>query len=100
EWAGRLGAFAGIALADLGPQVEREEWTPSWTRVHVTLEFASLSPDLANVVAARLVAYVTTLRPLLGAAEIPFTVAPPRAPARPATRPFPRKRSARRTVVN
>ena len=100
EWAGRLGAFAGIALAELGPQVELEEWTPSWTRVHETLEFSRLSPELADTVAQRLVVFVTTLRPLLAAAEIPFTVAPPRSPARQATRPFARKRNVRRTVAS
>lgn len=99
EWAGRLGGFAGIALAELGPQAELEEWTSSWTRVHETLEFSSLSPALADEVTTRLVAYVTTLRPLLEAAEIPFTVAPPKAPRKVAVRTFRRKKPSRRIAA-
>ena len=99
EWAGRLGSFAGIALAELGPQAELEEWTTSWTRVHETLEFAALSLDLADEVARRLVAYVTTLRPLLEAAEVPFMTAPPPEPRKTSTRVFKRKRSSRRMAT-
>jgi hypothetical protein len=83
EWAARLGEFAGLALAELGPRAELEEWTPSWTRVHETLEFTALSPGLAEEVAQRLVVYVSTLRPLLDAAGIPFTTAPPARPRPP-----------------
>lgn len=95
EWAARLGEYAGIAMAELGPGAELEEWTPSWTRIHETLEFQSLSDQLAAEVAGRLVVYVKTLRPLLEAADIPFVTAPPSAPRQASARPFHRRRARR-----
>jgi hypothetical protein len=99
EWAARLGEFAGIAFAELGPQAELEEWTPSWTRVHETLEFQTLSEGLAEVASARLVAYVRTLRPLLEAADIPFTTPPPITRRKAPARQFHRRRRARRQAA-
>jgi hypothetical protein len=82
-WAGQMGEFMGDVIAELGPGTELEEWTASWTRLHETMAFDSLTPELAHVVGERLAAYVTCLRPLLVAGDIPYTVAPP--PRKPST---------------
>lgn len=72
EWAEKLSSFAGIALAELGPQAEPEEWTASWTRLHETWPLGTLTTALAIDVAQRLALYVRTLCPLMDGADIPY----------------------------
>ena len=55
---------------------------------------ATVKAVVAREVAARLVLYVSTLRPLLEAAEIPFVTPPPATRKLPA-RPFHRRRRSR-----
>ncbi len=51
--------------AELGPQVEAEQWTPSWTRVHQTLPMDRLTDDLLFEVSIRLAQMIRTLEPLV-----------------------------------
>ena len=56
--------WAEIA-AGLGPHVELEEWTPSWTRIHQTLLYDPPSEALAEEVARRLAEMITVLQPIV-----------------------------------
>ena len=49
----------------LGPSVELEEWTESWTRVHETLPLQPLDEAFAAELGARLAAYVRVLEPVV-----------------------------------
>jgi hypothetical protein len=42
----------------LGPEVELEEWSPSWTRLHVTIPLLELDAGLATQVSDRLASFV------------------------------------------
>ena len=64
-------------LEGLGPEVEVEEWTERWTRVHETLPLRQLTEDYARELGTRLARYVEVLEPLVAGL-------PPMA-ARPAT---------------
>lgn len=97
-WAERLSAYAGIALTELGPAAEMEEWTASWTRLHETWPIGVLDHELAETVAERLALYVETLCPLLEAAEIPYRQPTTRKKATTARRY--RQRSTKRTLVS
>jgi hypothetical protein len=61
-------AFAPLALevqARLGPGVELEEWTSSWTRLHETRSFeGDLTEELAVDVAERLARFIEVLEPM------------------------------------
>ena len=52
-------------MARLGPQVELEEWTSSWTRIHQTLPYDPLSEPLAEEVARRLAEMIAVLQPIV-----------------------------------
>ena len=51
--------------ARLGPQVELEEWTASWARVHQTVPYDPLSEMLADEVAQRLAETIAVLQPMV-----------------------------------
>ncbi len=51
------------ALESLGAEVEPEQWTASWTRVHQHFAFSSLDEDLLMVVSGRLSQMVRVLEP-------------------------------------
>lgn len=65
RWAEALAPRMAEVQAALGPQVELEEWTPSWTRIHQTLPYEPLSESLAEAVAERLAATIAVLQPIL-----------------------------------
>lgn len=56
--------FEEIAAA-LGPDVEPEQWTESWTRVHTTLPLQALEEPFALEVAERMAAFIRTLQPMV-----------------------------------
>jgi hypothetical protein len=64
-WATLLAAHADELRAAIGPDVELEEWTPSWTRLHETLPLGPLSDALCDAVAERLAAIVAATQPYL-----------------------------------
>jgi hypothetical protein len=55
-WAAFLAAHADDLRASIGPGVELEDWTASWSRLHETVPLGPLSEDLSDEVAARLAA--------------------------------------------
>ena len=66
RWAEVLAPRAIEIQAQLGQNVELEEWTKSWTRLHETLHLdADLSEALAADVARRLARYIEVLEPIL-----------------------------------
>lgn len=66
RWAAVLAGRALEIQAKLGPTVELEEWTSSWTRLHETLPLAgTLNEALADEVAARLARFIEVLEPIL-----------------------------------
>jgi hypothetical protein len=65
RWAELMAAHMPEIQGRLGPQVELEEWTPSWTRIHQTLPYDPLTEELAEEVAQRLAATMTVLQPIV-----------------------------------
>ena len=66
RWAEALAPRAIEIQAQLGPNVELEEWTKSWTRLHETFHMETdLTEDLAGRVAERLASYIQVLEPIL-----------------------------------
>lgn len=56
--------YAEIASA-LGPGVEPEQWTESWTRIHMTLPIAPLEGPFVAQVTERLATLIRTLEPMV-----------------------------------
>jgi len=67
RWAEVMALRMPEVQAQLGPQVELEEWTPSWARIHQTLPYEPLSEALAETVARKLAATIAVLQPILEA---------------------------------
>jgi hypothetical protein len=66
RWAQALAPRALEIQSRLGPGVELEEWTRSWTRLHETRAIeGDLTPALAEQVAGRLAEFIEALEPLL-----------------------------------
>lgn len=63
--AAKLAAIADDIAADIGPEYELEEWTPSWTRLHRTFHAPTLDEALAQEAAAKATALITGMEPLL-----------------------------------
>ena len=51
--------------AKLGPRVEIEQWTSSWSRVHEVVPYDSLDVTLVELLAKKLAQMITVLEPLL-----------------------------------
>jgi hypothetical protein len=68
----------------LGPDAELEQWSPSWTRLHLTVEIRTLDAPFADEVAAKL----TSLIRLTGEeiSQLPARVRTRSMDARPETR--------------
>jgi len=64
-WADLMSAHAPEILGQIGPSVEFEEWTPSWTRIHQSIPYDPLSDALAGEVARRLAEMITVLQPIV-----------------------------------
>lgn len=64
RWAEVMAARMPEVQARLGPRVELEEWTPSWTRIHQTIPYDPLSEPLAGEVARLLAETITVLQPI------------------------------------
>jgi hypothetical protein len=52
-------------IAELGPQVEVEQWTKTWGRVHQTVAYASPSEHLLTISIERMAAMIRVLQPIL-----------------------------------
>jgi len=55
-WAAQLAERVFEFQDALGPEADLEEWSPSWTRLHVTLPLGALDDRLCTDVAGRLAA--------------------------------------------
>ena len=64
RWAEVMASRMPEVQARLGPQVELEEWTASWTRIHQTIPYDPLSEPLAGEVARRLAETISVLQPI------------------------------------
>ena len=51
--------------AELGPRIEVEEWTNSWSRVHEVAPYTALDQKTADEIAAKLARMIATLEPRL-----------------------------------
>lgn len=85
-----LARHADALRAGIGADIELEQWTASWTRLHQTLPLGGLDEALCDAVAGRLAALVSVTQPLLAAMG---AHRPLRATFHP--RPAPRRRGAR-----
>ena len=65
RWAERMAPYMPEVQARLGPQMELEEWTASWARVHQTLPYDPLSEALAYEVATRFAEQISVLQPIV-----------------------------------
>jgi hypothetical protein len=66
RWAAALAPRMLEVQSKLGPNVELEEWTRAWTRLHETLAFeGKLSESLAGDVSARLAEFISVLEPIV-----------------------------------
>lgn len=64
RWLRHFSDHALDVVSQLGPQVEIEQWTQSWGRVHQTLPFGTPDERLLATVVARMAAMITVLQPL------------------------------------
>lgn len=65
RWAEALSRRVLELQAELGPNVELEEWTRSWTRLHRMVPLRKLDDDLADEVAEVLAAFIRVMEPIL-----------------------------------
>lgn len=66
RWAQALAERALEIQAQLGPNVELDEWTQSWTRLHESRSLTGdLTKELAGEVADRLAQFINVLEPIL-----------------------------------
>ena len=49
----------------LGVEIEPEQWTESWTRIHLTLGFQTLDKNLAIEIATKITKMIAVLQPFL-----------------------------------
>lgn len=65
RWARILSERVVEIQSQLGPGVELEEWTRSWTRLHQTVPLTHLDDALAEQVADRLARMIEVMEPIL-----------------------------------
>lgn len=66
-WAQVMTRHADEIMAALGPDVELEEWTPAWTRLHRSLPLDTLTPALARETAAHVLRFMEALEAIVEA---------------------------------
>ena len=52
---------------ELGPHIEIEQWTNSWSRVHQVVPYDSLDSELVDNLSVKLAKMITVLQPMLDA---------------------------------
>jgi hypothetical protein len=83
RWAELIAPYMPEVQARLGPHLELEEWTASWTRLHQTIPYDPPSDALADEVARRLAEMITVLQPIV---ESLRSEVPPELEAAPAAK--------------
>ncbi len=53
--------------AELGPRIEIEQWTNSWSRVHEVVPYDTLNAELVDQLSAKLAKMISILQPMLNA---------------------------------
>ncbi len=51
--------------AELGPRVEIEQWTNSWSRVHEVVPYQTLDTQIVDQLSVKLARMITVLEPML-----------------------------------
>jgi hypothetical protein len=67
-----LAYFDARALeihAELGPRVEIERWTNSWSRIHEVLPYEALNVPLVDTIAKKLARMIVVLQPMVEQAD-------------------------------
>ena len=97
RWAELIAPYMPEIQARLGPQVELEEWTASWARVHQSVPYDPLTEPLAHEVADRLAEMIAVLQPIVERERdnVPPELQRLREPPRPAGHRFSRQRTRR-----
>jgi hypothetical protein len=90
-WTAVLAERMPQVQAALGPSLELEEWTPTWTRLHQFMPLGSLDEDLAADVAQRTAALIETMQPILEECRPRVREEAPALPARASGRICPRR---------
>jgi hypothetical protein len=65
RWAERFAEHMAEVQAQCGPQLELEEWTASWARLHETIPYDPPTPALADEIASRLSRLITVCQPII-----------------------------------
>ncbi len=65
RWAELMAPHMPAIQGRLGPLIELEEWTPSWTRIHQSLAYDPLTEALAEQIAGRLAQTIIVLQPIV-----------------------------------
>jgi len=103
RWAEALSPRAMEIQGQLGPQVELEEWTQRWTRLHEQRPFGGkewkpsrdLSEELAEQIAERLARFIEVLEPIVAEERGNVVVKKPKAKKSAAKREPKTSRSTR-----
>ncbi len=65
RWLEVMGRNYAHIRRSLGPRVEAEQWTQSWTRIHESLPLEPLTSAFHEKIADRLALMIQTLQPIL-----------------------------------
>lgn len=65
RWLAALAERMPEVQATLGPQMEIEEWTQAWTRLHYTVDYVSLGEALVPQYARQFARLISRLQPML-----------------------------------
>jgi hypothetical protein len=65
RWLRYFSERALDVIGELGPQVEIEQWTKTWGRIHQTIAFSSPNEKLLAIAVERMSAMIRVLQPML-----------------------------------
>ena len=84
RWAELIAPYMPEIQARLGPHVELEEWTASWTRLHQTIPYDPPTEVLADEIAHRLAEMIAVCQPMveIERGNVPAALEAEEAPAR------------------
>ena len=91
EVAAQIACYADDLRATLGPDWELEDWTASWSRLHMTFPLATLTEPVAQDVAAATCRLIHGTEPVLRRLTLP-----PLSPTTPSNDREPRRWRRRR----
>jgi hypothetical protein len=68
-WLQRLAAHYEDIFQGVGPEIEAEEWTAKWTRLHQMMSLTPLDEQRLHEVARRMAQMIVVLHPLVSDSE-------------------------------